>query len=496
MAELVLRVRAEYQDAVKCREELKKVEAELKNLSADASPEKIKALTKQYTDLYTAWENRMSNIGKIAAYTNEGLRSIGKIIKDNTSEMSGMGKTLQENISYVEKRLDLEKRIRESLLEQGRSLNDATKNVKNRGRKLESEKQEIVKRNGGVDESTYSEEDRVRIKKIREEINENRKIYDDILLKSQVYKQLIIDSDERVKELKVSLQELNKQKIDETPITEFKKKFAEARDEVIDLQNKIETLTSEKKTIELEVKKHEQVISGITDDYDQKMIDNATRYREQANETERLTGVVDGLISKKNELQAQEESLLKTEEEQKQKVTESTNSFYVLLEQLNGLTEGTEEYEKISKQANEALAESITNEEALKGTQDSIVGVRSELNGLVNDILKAQKKLDSSKEKETELMTEHDNIQKIIDNGYEDIEAYNEAIENKKEANQKLAEKNQEIFHTVELIEQSKDGMRSAENIIKTINESYKGFAESIDSQATKVFFDESDFKR
>ena len=47
MADLILRVKAEYDSAIKCREELKKVEDELKKVNENTSPKEVERLTQK-----------------------------------------------------------------------------------------------------------------------------------------------------------------------------------------------------------------------------------------------------------------------------------------------------------------------------------------------------------------------------------------------------------------------------------------------------------------
>lgn len=118
MSELIFRVRAEYEEAIKCREELKKVDNELKNLTADASQDVIDNLVKKHMELTAKWENSMSSVGKTMTYIKEAISNVGSSIKEGSYEMRNFGKTQDEIISGMEKRLQIEDNIIDAIKQQ------------------------------------------------------------------------------------------------------------------------------------------------------------------------------------------------------------------------------------------------------------------------------------------------------------------------------------------------------------------------------------------
>ena len=113
--DLLLRVRAEYSDAEKCRKELEKVERQMKSLNENSSAEEITRLTKRYAELSSAWENKISRIGKLGYYARDAFQGIAGVINRTNKEMMDTDTSNKTLLSTLTNRLRLEEKISEEV---------------------------------------------------------------------------------------------------------------------------------------------------------------------------------------------------------------------------------------------------------------------------------------------------------------------------------------------------------------------------------------------
>lgn len=211
MSELIMRVRAEYDSAIKCREEIIKVEQEMKKLNENSSPQEIERLTKRYAELTAKWENSMSFIGKTGAFVKEVFGKIGKSISDSANSTLQLGNTTKSVIDNAQKRLQLENQIL-STLEQQRKAEESHRSYLQTGlnrnrRNLQHMEDRLDKKYNGADVSSYSEADRNALNRGRASVEKWSGELDDSNTRLQVYDQLIEEANSRTQKLTHSIDE-------------------------------------------------------------------------------------------------------------------------------------------------------------------------------------------------------------------------------------------------------------------------------------------------
>lgn len=144
MAELKLKVTAEYDSAIKCREELKKVEEQMKSLNENSSPQEIERLIKRHAELTAQWQNSISFIGKTGVYLRDIIGKVAKTAREAVDDTQSLGSTTREITSEAERRLKTEEKIRDAIKEQ-------------RAAAVEELNKNIIRHNAKVDEDTASD---------------------------------------------------------------------------------------------------------------------------------------------------------------------------------------------------------------------------------------------------------------------------------------------------------------------------------------------------
>lgn len=212
MADLFLRVKADYQDAVRCREELKKVEAEMKNLDSSASPQKIADLTRKYNQLAVEWENHMSAVGRTGVFIKEAFQQIGKAVKDTVDSSTAIGNSSKSTREALERRLQVEERIADVLK---RQREEAERQVVNSGIKHNNKvaeyndlRERLDKKYKGKGEGFYDEADTEALRNMIEELKATSQAWEDSNTRLQVYDNLLADSNERTEKMKNTLSEV------------------------------------------------------------------------------------------------------------------------------------------------------------------------------------------------------------------------------------------------------------------------------------------------
>ena len=205
MAELTLKVKAEYESAVACREELRKVEQQMKQLNENSTPQEIERLTKRYAELTAKWENSMSFIGKTAVFFKEAFQSIGKAVKNSADETKSLGTSTKTVLENAEKHLKLEENIADALKKQreeaDKRRNTAAEGFNRNKSKLEYNENLFKQKYGGQAEGFYDEKDQEILRKGREAVANWSKEWEDCNTKVQVFDELIALSNERTEKL-------------------------------------------------------------------------------------------------------------------------------------------------------------------------------------------------------------------------------------------------------------------------------------------------------
>lgn len=213
MAELVLKVKAEYESAVACREELKKVEQQMKQLNENSSAQEIERLTKRYAELTAKWENSMSFIGKTGVFFKEAFQNIGKTIKDSADSMQDLGNTTKSVIDAAQKRLQLEENIRETLKRQReeaeKTRHNAAEGVNRNRSKLSALEDSLRVKYNSQSEDYYSEADIALLEKGRSSVSNWTKEWDDANTKIMVFDQLMEESTTRTEKLSQTIGEMS-----------------------------------------------------------------------------------------------------------------------------------------------------------------------------------------------------------------------------------------------------------------------------------------------
>lgn len=219
MSELIFRVRAEYEEAIKCREELKKVDNELKNLTADASQDVIDNLVKKHMELTAKWENSMSSVGKTMTYIKEAISNVGSSIKEGSYEMRNFGKTQDEIISGMEKRLQIEDNIIDAIKQQ-RDLTESKGKLMETVHNKKVDEYENLKKSldvkyNGAAEGFYSDADKEQLASLRKELEETGEEFykyqtqmntlndmlDESIERQERYAKIINDTKDNIEEL-------------------------------------------------------------------------------------------------------------------------------------------------------------------------------------------------------------------------------------------------------------------------------------------------------
>lgn len=212
MAELTLRVKAEYESAVACREELKKVEQQMKQLNENSSPREIERLTKRYAELTAKWENSMSFIGKTGVFFKEAFQSIGKSVKDSADSMQELGDTTKSVVDTAKKRLQLEENIRDAIKQQREEAEKrkqyASDGLNRNKTKLTGVEESLSKKYNGQSESNYSEADQALLEKGRESVRKWADEWENANTKVMVFDQLMEESNNRTAKLSQTIGEM------------------------------------------------------------------------------------------------------------------------------------------------------------------------------------------------------------------------------------------------------------------------------------------------
>ena len=197
-----MRVRAEYDSAIKCREEIIKVEQEMKKLNENSSPKEIERLTRRYAELTAKWENSMSFIGRTGAYMQEAFYKAKDAIAGSNTNLQNMAKSSKTVLDAAKEQLEVQEKILESYKQQREAANSRISVISGKREykdRLESSRKSVY---GGASENTYSESDRKALSKAREDVDGTTDEWERLNEQVKVYDQLIEDAGKKIAKTK------------------------------------------------------------------------------------------------------------------------------------------------------------------------------------------------------------------------------------------------------------------------------------------------------
>lgn len=212
MAELKLKVTAEYDSAIKCREELKKVEEQMKSLNENSSPQEIERLIKRHAELTAQWQNSISFIGKTGVYLRDIIGKVAKTAREAVDDTQSLGSTTREITSEAERRLKTEEKIRDAIKEQrAAAVEELNKNIIRHNAKVDEDtalRQALDQKYNGKGTSFYSEEDQQRLRALNDEMEQTRISVENGNTQIEVFDTLMEESTQRTEKLKTTIDEM------------------------------------------------------------------------------------------------------------------------------------------------------------------------------------------------------------------------------------------------------------------------------------------------
>lgn len=484
MAELVMRVRAEYDSAIKLREELKKVEMQMKHLNENSSPQEIERLIKRHAELSVQLENGMSRVSKMTYYAKEAVTKIGNAVKDNLKDILSGEKSYDQVNTTIKQRLELEEKVSDVLSKQ---RSQAEESVNTLSQQLEQKKEQInefdayLRKNYTIGQRArgeFSEEDMQkggRLQWEKDSLEEKLKdqkayfdVYDAMLTDSTELERKLREEMEKLpplpKELGASAEDFSGQ------VDNGKKKISELREELRLLKEERENLSDERGTLTSSYSDEE------IDAASQKMIDLSEDINARKEEIGRLNEEINAFTiqpfeQKREELEASIKSFQAMFDEEQE-----------ILEDLNArqekLSASSQEYADIQREIDEHLETQGEYKEYLE-TANKVLDENNKKQKDAERQYEANKRKVAALEKEVETLTD-------------DFEHQNEIL-NSTSASAEQIEKNAEALGKVEdQIEANNSALKEANDLM----ERHSTLLNEDNDKATRVFLNENDYWR
>ena len=486
MAELTFRIKAEYDSAIACREELKKIEQEMKKLNENSTPQEIERLTKRYAELTAKWESSISNIGKIGFYARDAFSKIGDAVKGVNKEIQDSNDANETLYSTLVKRLKMEERLTEEF---GKQREEAQKQLEiakegyNRNvNTYQKGKNLLDNKYNGQAEEFWSEKDQAFMQRGREAIGNWEKEINDRQTQIEVLLNFIDKANESVSSLKEKIGNLDLPQLDLKANIDDLMQQVSAGEQTIDrLKDSLVGL--------YEQLRERSDFQGAKD----AMYAAYGDIEKKTEEIERLKQAVSEFSL--SELISQQQSLITYAEEVSGKLTQEDAAIADLKRQQEGLNSESAIYKGIQDSIDLHVAERERYAQTLESTKKSI----SETNSLIENETKAQEarqaKIKELTEDVKELSEQYQHHKDIVN----DNDANKEAVKAIKE----------EIIQTKEKIDAATDSTQALKDMLSSVEEVYqkneaaaqnvyKGWANTGTEiqPATRVYTNESDYNK
>ena len=199
MAELEVRIHAVYDEVIDCRNELKKVEQEMKNLTVDSSSKDVQNLMERYNLLYQRWENGMERLGKFGAYARNAIGQVSDALEGNVELLNHLQSASSNMVETASRRAKAELDVNEALRKQRDELvarRDQQKAL------LESSKNDYDIAKSVIDgQPNATDADMDALKAFEENYNSMKKSWDEINDKIAVYDSMLETSETRLNKM-------------------------------------------------------------------------------------------------------------------------------------------------------------------------------------------------------------------------------------------------------------------------------------------------------
>ena len=479
MAELVMRVRAEYESAIACREELKKVEAELKKVNENTSPKEIARLTQRYAELSAKWQNGLSNIGKIGYYAKDAFSKIGNVIKGVTKDVENNEDASSNLYSTLVKRLDIEKKISEETAKQKTQAQAQLDNAKegyNRNKEtFDKLSERMSAKYGGKAEGFWSEKDQQQMERGRESLSKWGEEIKNREIQVNVLSDILQKSEERLEEYKVKLSNFDLPQLDlKSNIDDMVEQINAGEQKVDDLKGQLVSLTDE--------------LNQRTDFQGAKnrMYDLYDEIGAKKTEIDDLQQSIDGFSI--SNLISQQQSLSSYADEVAAKLQKEDDTIAELKAQQEGLNEQSAMYKSIQDSIDLHTAEREKYAQILDTTNKSIEATKAQIENETKAHTDNQQKIKELTEDVKELSEQYKVQQEIVNNS----DANKEAIQGIKE---EIRETKEQIDQTTNSTEQLRDILGKVGEVYEknkaNSQEYYKGFVGTDYEKSNRVYTNE-----
>lgn len=493
MADLFIRVKAEYDSAIKCREALKKVDEQLKALDENSSPKEIERLTKEYARLSASWENSISRIGKFGYYAKDAFSSIKDMIGSTNKELSKTDDANKSLYSSLSNRLQLEQRIAEQLAKQRevaeKQYANAIEGYNRNATTYQRIQSYLDKKYNSQAEGFWSKEDQQRMEEGRETLRNWEREIEDRRVQLNTFSDLLSASQKNIDDYKNKIGNL------ELPRVDLKSNIDDLEQQIDSGTKKVDDMKESLASMKEELAKHDVQDNGFSQ-YFQEVKDGmyalSDEITKKKGEIDELKGVIDNFDI--TSLISQQQSLTAYADELTAKIQDEETAIESLKERQKGLNEESVIYKSLQDEIDSRVESKEMAQEALERTEDSL----RKNNELIAEETKLQ---EERQQKVKDLSVEVDELTGKYEHQKEvlaDTEASNKAVEDLKV---KIKETEEEIERTTASTEALKDILTQVSEAYEktSVNDStYTGFAsyDNDGARAHRVFKQEDDYNR
>lgn len=465
-----MRVRAEYESAVACREELKKVEEELRNVNENTSPKKIEQLTQRYVKLTQQLEDGLSTIGKLGYYTRNAFQKIGDIISGSNKDVKD-SVTANENLySTMVRRLQIEERITDEFGKQKEKTEEqlkvAKEGLERNSTTLDKLRDKLFTKYDGKAEGFWSSEDQAKMARGRESVGNWEAEVKDKERQLEVIDDVLEKSGKKIEDFKEKLKDFDLPPLDlKVNIDDMVNQIADGEKKVGDLKSSLSSLYDELN--------ERADFQGAKN----KMYDIYAEIGDKKKEIDELQQKIDGFSI--SSLVSQHQSLSAFADEVSEKMKAEKETISSLQKQQEGLNEQSAMYQAIQDKIDLHTAEKERLAQVLDMTNKSIAETK------VN--------IDS----ETKAHEDNQRMVKELTNDVSELNAEYEkqkGIVNNSDANKAaVAGIKNEIKETKEQISQTTDTTERLKDVLEKVDAAYKNsqsgadFKSQIDNLVSQI---------
>jgi hypothetical protein len=419
MAELTFRVKAEYQSAIECREELKKVEQQLKQVNEKTSQSEIDKLVKRHAELVSKWENSISLLGKAGVFLKNAFSGIGKSIKEGADSTKSLGTTTKEIIDNVQKRLETEERLLNTQklqrAEAQKTLAYAEEGLKRNQDNLIELRKRLDEAYNGQARGFYSDKDKADLESAEATVQKWIDLWADANSQILDYDKQIANTTTRIEGLGRSMDEA----FGTVSLDDLRGNIDQTSQKIFELENRITSLKQSIADKQNTEKASEQLVT---------ISEAINKVKEKINEF--LPSISDFSLEGINK---EQERLSNTAESLKQSIQSEADSIEYYQQQQEKVKTGTEEWNRLQSEIDFHTSEKEKYTSWLEETtqlQDRLADSTKELNKLYDQFDRTESIATNSVENQSDIAA----TKKELADTNEELKEQQDLLQKQKEA--------------------------------------------------------------